>query len=433
MSDIAIRANNLCKVYHVYARPRDRLMQMVAGWRRNYFTEFSALHNTSFEIKRGEAVGIIGRNGGGKSTLLQIIAGTLYPSSGTAEVRGRIAALLELGSGFNPEFSGRENVYLNGKILGLSKQEIDDRFNDIVDFSEIADFIDRPVKTYSSGMFVRLAFSVQVFSQPEILIVDEALSVGDVFFQQKCFNHIRELQRKGTTLLFVSHDMVAVRNICTRALLMNHGHLEFDGAPEEAVSRYYALSNKNELIPRLQDEEVQVSSKEGFAEVMDHDILGSARSSHGEGKLKIVAASISNGQGQYGYDVLLMSEIKIRMIIQAFDVVKNPAAGIHLYDRMNNMVFAAGTRQVGVILADMVAGDKILLEISLAMQVQPGEYTFSLGCSEPSPGHPNMGITHDRYEGLGPINVFIKDAGVMPFYGIAQLPISIKQLQTEFA
>ena len=433
MSDVAIRANNLSKVYHVYERPRDRLMQMVAGWRRNYFTEFSALHNVSFEIMRGEAVGIIGRNGGGKSTLLQIIAGTLYPSSGTAEVHGRIAALLELGSGFNPEFSGRENVYLNGKILGLSKQEIDDRFNDIVDFSEIADFIDRPVKTYSSGMFVRLAFSVQVFSQPEILIVDEALSVGDVFFQQKCFNHIRELQANGTTLLFVSHDMVAVRNICTRALLMNHGHLEFDGAPEEAVSRYYALSNKNELSPRLQDVAVPVLSEEGFADVIDHDILGSARSSHGEGKLKIVAASISNGQGKYGYDVLLMGEIKIRMIIQAFDAVKNPSAGIHLYDRMNNLVFAAGTRQVGVILADMVAGDKILLEISLAMQVQPGEYTFSLGCSEPSPEHSNMGINHDRYEGLGPINVFIKDAGVMPFYGIAQLPIVIKQLQAELA
>jgi ABC-type polysaccharide/polyol phosphate transport system ATPase subunit len=433
MSDVAIRANNLSKVYHVYERPRDRLLQMIAGWRRNYFTEFSALHNASFEIMRGEAVGIIGRNGSGKSTLLQIIAGTLYPSSGTAEVRGRIAALLELGSGFNPEFSGRENVYLNGKILGLSRQEIDDRFNDIVDFSEIADFIDRPVKTYSSGMFVRLAFSVQVFSQPEILIVDEALSVGDVFFQQKCFKHIRELQAMGTTLLFVSHDMVAVRSICTRALLMNHGHLEFDGAPEEAVSRYYDLSNKNELIPRMQNEALPVFSEEGFAEVMDHDILGSARSSRGEGKLRILAACISNGPGQYGYDVILMKEIKIRMIIQAFDAVKNPSAGIDLHDRMNNLVFAAGTRQIGVVLADMVAGDKILLEISLAMQVQPGEYTFSLVCSEPSPEHANMGIDHDRYDGLGPINVFIKDAGVMPFYGIAQLPIVIKQLQAEFA
>ena len=433
MSDVAIRANNLSKVYHVYERPRDRLLQMIAGWRRNYFTEFSALHNASFEIMRGEAVGIIGRNGSGKSTLLQIIAGTLVPSSGTAEVRGRIAALLELGSGFNPEFSGRENVYLNGKILGLSRQEIDDRFNDIVDFSEIADFIDRPVKTYSSVMFVRLAFSVQVFSQPEILIVDEALSVGDVFFQQKCFKHIRELQAMGTTLLFVSHDMVAVRSICTRALLMNHGHLEFDGAPEEAVSRYYDLSNKNELIPRMQNEALPVFSEEGFAEVMDHDILGSARSSRGEGKLRILAACISNGPGQYGYDVILMKEIKIRMIIQAFDAVKNPSAGIDLHDRMNNLVFAAGTRQIGVVLADMVAGDKILLEISLAMQVQPGEYTFSLVCSEPSPEHANMGIDHDRYDGLGPINVFIKDAGVMPFYGIAQLPIVIKQLQAEFA
>ena len=431
MSDVAIRANNLGKVYHVYERPRDRLLQMVAGWRRNYFTEFSALHNASFEIMRGEAVGIIGRNGSGKSTLLQIIAGTLFPSSGTAEVRGRIAALLELGSGFNPDFSGRENVYLNGKILGLSRQEIDDRFNDIVNFSEIADFIDRPVKTYSSGMFVRLAFSVQVFSQPEILIVDEALSVGDVFFQQKCFKHIRELQARGTTLLFVSHDMVAVRTICTRALLMSHGHLEFNGAPEEAVSRYYDLSNESELIPRIQNEAAPVFSEEGFAEVMDHNILGSARSNRGAGKLRILAACISNGHGQYGYDVHLMKEIKIRMIIQAFDTVKNPSAGIDLYDRMNGLVFAAGTRQIGVVLADMVAGDKILLEISLAMQVQPGEYTFSLVCAEPSPEHTNMGIDHDRYDGLGPINVFTKDPGVMPFYGIALLPITIKQLQAE--
>ena len=285
MSDVAIRANNLSKIYHVYERPRDRLLQVVAGWRRNFFTEFSALQDATFEIMRGEAVGIIGRNGSGKSTLLQIIAGTLYPSSGTVEVHGRIAALLELGSGFNPEFSGRENVYLNGKILGLSRKEIDDRFNDIVNFSEIGDFIDRPVKTYSSGMFVRLAFSVQVFSQPEILIIDEALSVGDVFFQQKCFKYIRELQARGTTLLFVSHDMVAVRSICTRVLLMNHGNLEFNGAPEEAVSRYYDLSNKNELIPRMQNEAVPVFSEEGFSEVMDHNILGSARSSRGQGKM----------------------------------------------------------------------------------------------------------------------------------------------------
>jgi len=430
MIDVAIRANNLSKVYRIYARPRDRLLQMVAGWRRNFFTEFPALHNVSFEIMSGEAVGIIGRNGSGKSTLLQIIAGTLYPSSGTAEVRGSIAALLELGSGFNPEFSGRENVYLNGKILGLSRKEIDDRFNDIVDFSEIDDFIDRPVKTYSSGMFVRLAFSVQVFSKPEILIIDEALSVGDVFFQQKCFKYIRELQAKGTTLLFVSHDMVAVRHICTRVLLMNHGHLEFNGAPEEAVSRYYDLSNKNEVILHTQNEAVPVFNEEGFAEVMNHNILGSARSSRGQGKLRILAASISDGNGQYGFDVPLMKEIKIRMIIQAFDAVRDPFAGIELYDRMNNLVFAAGTRQTGDVLADMVAGDKILLEISLAMQVQPGAYTFSLACSEPLPDQPNMGINHDRYEALGPINVFIEDDGVWPFYGIAQLPIVIKQLQT---
>jgi hypothetical protein len=189
---------------------------------------------------------------------------------------------------------------------------------------------------------------------------------------------------------------------------------------------------KNKLILLLQEEVIPVFNEEGFAEVVDHNILGSARSRHGEGKLKIVAASICNEQGQYGYDVLLMKEIKIRLLIQAFDAVKNPAAGIDLYDRMNNLVFAAGTRQIGVILAEMVAGDKILLEITLSMQVQPGEYTFSLGCSEPSPENPNMSIDHDRYDGLGPINVFIKDAGVMPFYSIARLPIAIKKLQAEF-
>ena len=235
ISETAIRARNIGKMYHIYSRPQDRLKQMLF-WRfgRNYGREFWALRDLSFDVAKGETVGIIGRNGSGKSTLLQIVTGTLAPTMGEVQVNGRIAALLELGSGFNPEFTGRENVYLNGAILGLSREEMAARFSEIAAFADIGDFIDQPVKTYSSGMVVRLAFAVQAHVQAEILIVDEALSVGDVFFQQKCFTHIRRLQRERVTILYVSHDLVSIQNICGRAILMEEGAAVFEGNPHEA-------------------------------------------------------------------------------------------------------------------------------------------------------------------------------------------------------
>lgn len=258
-SDIAIRVTNLSKCYHIYDNPRDRLKQFVLPrFKRaielfrqivtrhpspvtDYYKEFWALKDVSFEVKRGETVGIIGRNGSGKSTLLQMICGTLTPSSGTVETFGRVAALLELGSGFNPEFTGRENVYMNGAILGLSQNEIDIRYDDIAAFADIGDFIEQPVKTYSSGMQVRLAFAVAINVDPQILIVDEALSVGDELFQRKCFSRIEAIKNAGATILFVSHSGSTVVELCDHALLLDAGENLAMGVPKIMVGKYQKL------------------------------------------------------------------------------------------------------------------------------------------------------------------------------------------------
>ena len=248
-NNVAIEVRNLGKSYNIYKRPQDRLkqsviprlQQLVGRPAHRYFREFWALRNISFDIRRGETVGIIGRNGSGKSTLLEIICGTLSPTTGTVLTQGRIAALLELGSGFNPEFSGRENVYLNGAILGLSKEEIDARFSDIAGFADIGDFIEQPVKIYSSGMKVRLAFAVQAMVDPDILIVDEALAVGDEKFQRKCFARIQELRSKGTSILFVSHSGPQIVEICDRALLLEQGERIILNQPLWVVRAYHKL------------------------------------------------------------------------------------------------------------------------------------------------------------------------------------------------
>jgi ABC-type polysaccharide/polyol phosphate transport system ATPase subunit len=255
MTDIAIRASHLSKCYHIYNNPHDRLKQfviprlqrMTGRQSKQYFHDFLALDNVSFEIKKGETVGIIGRNGSGKSTLLQIICGTLSPTEGNVEVNGRIAALLELGAGFNPEFTGRENLYMNATILGLSNKEIEACFDDIVAFADIGEFIDQPVKTYSSGMYVRLAFSVSVHTKPDILVVDEALSVGDFVFQNRCMEKIQALKQAGTSILFVSHDLGTVQIICDRAIWMEHGSIEAFGTVNAVCQDYYAAGLKKKL------------------------------------------------------------------------------------------------------------------------------------------------------------------------------------------
>lgn len=248
-SDIAIAVDSLSKRYEVYARPGDRLKQFVipklynllGSYQPCYFKEFWALKDISFEVAKGQVVGIVGRNGSGKSSLLQIICGTLAPTLGGVRTKGRISALLELGSGFNPDFTGRENVFMNASVLGMSRKEIQERFSDIVDFSEIGEFIDQPVKTYSSGMAVRLAFSVAINVDPEVLIVDEALSVGDELFQRKCFSKLETMRKKGTTILFVSHSGHIITELCDHALLVDAGEKLLFGEPKHVVGLYQKL------------------------------------------------------------------------------------------------------------------------------------------------------------------------------------------------
>jgi lipopolysaccharide transport system ATP-binding protein len=252
---IAIRVSDLSKCYHIYNAPRDRLKQFILprlqrlanNPERNYFREFWALKDVSFEVRKGESVGIIGRNGSGKSTLLQLIAGTLAPTRGKVEISGRVAALLELGSGFNADFTGRENVFMNAAVLGLSREEIASRFDEIAAFANIGDFIEQPVKMYSSGMLVRLAFAVSVCVDPDVLIVDEALAVGDMAFQFKCLERLHELIDRGTTLLFVSHDINLVRSFCDQALLLDHGQSAAFG-PSLEVTETYLMHARQEQV-----------------------------------------------------------------------------------------------------------------------------------------------------------------------------------------
>ena len=238
---VIIRIDNLSKCYHIYDRPQDRLLQGLWRGKKHFFRPFWALRDISFEIAKGETVGIVGRNGSGKSTLLQLISGTLAPSSGEIIINGKIAALLELGAGFNPDFTGKENVYMNGAIIGLSTQEIESCYGDIISFADIGDFIDQPVKTYSSGMYVRLAFAVAINVKPEILIIDEALSVGDEAFQRKCFSKIQTFKQNGGTILFVSHSGAIIVELCDRAVLLDQGELLGIAKPKLIVSKYHKL------------------------------------------------------------------------------------------------------------------------------------------------------------------------------------------------
>jgi len=443
--DVAISASQLAKTYRLWPHPSARLKtpllaaagrlfpagsgpaESLARKAAGGYRDFAALQPLDFTIRRGEAVGIIGRNGSGKSTLLLLIAGILQPSAGTIATHGRISALLELGSGFNPEFTGRENVSLNGAILGLSAREIDALYPSIAAFADIGPFIDEPVKTYSSGMMMRLAFAVAVSVQPDILIVDEALSVGDVFFTQKCFDRIREILAGGATLIFVSHDMAAVQNLCSRGLLLHRGRLVHDGTPEECVTRYFALE-----APALAPVAAGISG--GLhppvaaalrAETVARDILPQARSRHGDRLLEFVAASFTNDRGEPALNVHMMRPGVLRLLLRANQPVAAPAVGLQLFDRMGNLVFAAGTPQRHFHLPALVAGEEVMLEFKLTCTLQLGEYTLGLDASSLNHSDPNAGIFHERITGLGPLKIYHDQGGVMPFYGLAHLPLDI--------
>lgn len=438
-----ITVDNVSKAYRIWETPSARLRtplydaaagafpknspphraladRAAKGWR-----DFYALRDISFSVRRGEGTGIIGRNGSGKSTLLQLIAGTLAPTTGSLNVNGRVSALLELGSGFNPEFTGRENVFLNGAILGLSRAEMTEKFDEIAAFADIGDFIDQPVKTYSSGMMMRLAFAVAVTVQPDILIIDEALSVGDVFFTQKCFKRIREIVHGGATLIFVSHDVGAVQNLCDRALLLNSGRLVYDGAPEECASRYFNLHRPRATSTTAAEGRHPPVSAAIREAVLAANIIPQAKSRHGDRTLEIVAAGAFDGQGIATWDFEMLHRTNVRLLLRANGPVRLPSAGLQLHDRMGNLVFAAGTPQLRFSLPALAAGQEIMLDFRLALNVQPGLYTLSLDAAEYDEENPNVGTFYDRIGGLGPLTVAHHAPGALPFYGAAQLPMDI--------
>lgn len=453
MSDVSIIvADRIGKSYRIWKDPASRLKAPLFDALRSliparfrpdrpesspYFHDFKALKDVSFSVRRGETIGIIGRNGSGKSTLLQIICGTLQPTSGTVSVNGRVAALLELGSGFNPEFTGRENVFLNASILGVSRDEIEKKLGEILSFADIGEFIDQPVKTYSSGMMVRLAFAVSVCIEPDLLIVDEALSVGDVFFQQKCFDRLRKLQEQGVSLLFVSHDMSAVRNLCDRCVLLNGGEVAFDGSPDDAVSLYYTMAAGTKAASSSGVAAVAPSGMpdaSAKAAVLKNNILPYAKLRHGAKGMELVAAAFINNLDAHAFTMTLQEKSRIRVLLKSHADIGMPSVGILLYDRLNNLVFASSSRMLGTPLAPMRAGEERLVEIELTWNVQPEVYTFSLNCTEPSDESVMLGVIHDIHEGLGPVSVIseVHDRPP-PFSGIAKLPLAVHAMPAQSA
>ena len=320
-SDTAISIEGLSKCYQIYDKPQHRLLQGLWRGRRQFYREFWALKDVSFEVRKGETVGIIGRNGSGKSTLLQLIAGTLSPSGGNVMVQGRVAALLELGSGFNPDFTGRENVFLNGAILGMTEAEMRQKFDAIAEFADIGDFIDQPVKTYSSGMLVRLAFAVSVHVDPDILIVDEALAVGDAAFQFKCTDRLDQLTKSGTTLLFVSHDISTVRAFCNNVLYLEHGMMKAVGLAEE-VTELYLMDMRNEQKQAVRPD-IQLKRK--------HNTTGDHGIAFGSDEGRIVKSEFTEG----GNRAIFQSGafITIRTELEYLKSLLNPTVSVLIQDR----------------------------------------------------------------------------------------------------
>lgn len=356
--EIAIRVSNLSKRYEIYDTPRDRLKQFMLPRAQRllgrstgqYFREFWALNDVSFEIRRGETVGVIGRNGSGKSTLLQMICGTLTPTSGSIETSGRIAALLELGSGFNPEFTGRENIYMNASVLGLSIEEIDARYDDIVAFADIGQFVEQPVKTYSSGMYLRLAFAVIAHVDADILVVDEALAVGDAVFTQKCMRFIRKFQERGT-LIFVSHDTASVQNLCRSGIWLKHGRVEQLGtakAVSEAYLQYtlqeiYGAESKLTSIGGGADEaEAPVLTSDYGTQASVRDNLSDANGWK-TGHADIVSVTLTKLSNET--DAVFEGDERVRMTVRAraHQALERPILGFLVRDRLGQDLFGENT------------------------------------------------------------------------------------------
>jgi lipopolysaccharide transport system ATP-binding protein len=396
-SDVAIKVENLCKCYQIYEKPRDRLLQMLFRGHRQYYREFWALRDVSFEIKKGETVGIIGRNGSGKSTLLQVICGTLSPTSGYVKTTGRVAALLELGSGFNPEFTGRENVYMSTAILGLTREETDQRFDDIAAFADIGDFIEQPVMTYSSGMYVRLAFAVNIVSQPDIMIVDEALAVGDMNFQAKCMTALTRIQESGATVLFVSHDVGAVKSLCSRGVYLEHGLVKAIGkAPE--VAELYIRNMREEMnaeplkfisastgieLESLHSESKQTEEKSAVvfkrSEEFDKRV---AMFRYGSGGARITYAELLDDNSQSIVNVEFNQQIRVVIYFET-EIEEELSCNYYVADQKKNLVIGSGNRQAGTSFLKSRANGRYIVIYKTKIPLREGNYSIQLQLTRP--------------------------------------------------
>jgi lipopolysaccharide transport system ATP-binding protein len=386
-STAVVSVRSVGKMYRIYEQPQDRLKQMLlARTGRRYGREFWALRDVSFDLHPGERIGVIGRNGSGKSTLLQIIAGTLAPSEGEVRLQGRVSALLELGSGFNPDFTGRENVFVNGAILGLSREQIEERFDEIAAFAEIGEFLDQPVKVYSSGMFVRLAFAVTTSLNPDVLLVDEALAVGDIFFRQKCYRRMNELRTRGCAVILVSHSMADIEQFCDRALLLDRGRALFLGPAPQAVKHYYLVEQVDHAAsasvpPRAErsgETPVDEAAGEWPPDEAFLNISGVPQVSNGWARCTAVALCDAdmNPRGQFEqgevahfyYEFELLHDIEV------------PIAGIVLQNDRGVLAHGKGTLEYGTGVPTAVsAGRRLRVAQNILMDLGIGEYTFEVG------------------------------------------------------
>ena len=354
-----VLVQNVSKLYRLYRRPSDRLRELLPGSPARH-TDFWALKDISFQLEKGETLGLVGPNGCGKSTLLQIVSGILPPTYGRVVTRGRIAALLELGAGFNPEFTGRENVYLNGEILGLSRAEIDRAFPSIEAFAEIGEFIERPVKEYSSGMYVRLAFSTAIHVDPEILIVDEALAVGDAVFANRCVRKFQELRERKITVLFVSHDLGLVKQLSDRAILLLHGRIEAQGAPKDVINRYIGL----------------VLARQDSAVEKDERVRGSFR--HGDGTSEILGVEILDECGQPLACVTSGQPVIVSVRSRFHQATRDPMVGILIRTRIGMDVYGTNTRIENVQLGELSPGDELEVRFRMECWLTPQSYTLTV-------------------------------------------------------
>lgn len=378
-----IIVSNVSKVYKLYDRPFDRVKEAISLSKKSRHKDFLALKNVSFDINQGEILGIVGKNGSGKSTILKIITNVLTPTSGSVEVNGKIAALLELGAGFNMEYTGIENIYLNGQMIGFTKEEMDEKLEDIISFADIGDHINQPVKTYSSGMFARLAFSVAISVEPDILIVDEALSVGDVFFQNKCYKKFEDFREAGKTILFVTHDMGSVIKYCNRCILLNAGEKVAEGAPRDIVDLYKKIMvgqwDQNEkketsLINEKKDEQPDVLWKSQLSVNPKIEV-------YGDGRAVIEDFGVFSASGSIGNNVYKGDYYEVRMKVRINDDIKSPIFAYKLRDIKGTELTGTNTMLEKVDTSHLKKGDVVTISFFQKQYLQPGQYLLSLGCT----------------------------------------------------